>query len=89
MSQLDVYDGSGDTIQHLERCHLWMELHSAIGPTMYKGFILTLIKVTRKWYRLLKSSFISSFIQLSHSFMAQFKCVKVRKKPKSHIFTVK
>ena len=89
MPQFNTYNGSSDPVDHLEGYHTWMELHGARGSTMCKRFSFILSGSARQRFRLLKSCFISSFIQLSQAFVTHFRAARSVKRPKSNLFTVK
>ncbi|KAL5547487.1 hypothetical protein UlMin_002718 [Ulmus minor] len=66
------YDGTGDPADHLENYRSWMELNSATNAFKCRAFVITLTGVARRWFRTLRPETISSFRQLSESFISQF-----------------
>ncbi|KAL5539722.1 hypothetical protein UlMin_043851 [Ulmus minor] len=66
------YDGTGDPADHLENYRSWMELNSATNAFKCRAFVITLTGVARRWFRTLRPGTISSFRQLSESFISQF-----------------
>ncbi|KAL5554142.1 hypothetical protein UlMin_041543 [Ulmus minor] len=66
------YDGTGDPADQLENYRSWMELNSATNAVKCRAFVITLTGVARRWFRTLRPGTISSFHQLSESFISQF-----------------
>ena len=63
MPQLKKYDGSADSIDHLESFKAVMLLHGVADATLCRVFPSTLKGVARQWYSNLKLLIISSFDQ--------------------------
>ncbi|KAL5570453.1 hypothetical protein UlMin_027028 [Ulmus minor] len=82
------YDGTGDPTDHLETYQSWMELNSATNTFKCRAFVITLTGVARRWFRTLRPGTISSFRQLSESFISQFAVHKVHRKPNRHLYTI-
>ncbi|KAL5540592.1 hypothetical protein UlMin_043541 [Ulmus minor] len=82
------YDGTGDPADHLENYRSWMELNSATNAFKCRAFVITLTGVARRWFRTLRPGTISSFLQLSESFIFQFAVHKIHRKPARHLYTI-
>ncbi|KAL5580084.1 hypothetical protein UlMin_012526 [Ulmus minor] len=82
------YDGTGDPADHLENYRSWMELNSATNAFKCRAFVITLTGVARRWFRTLRPGTISSFRQLSESFISQFAVHKIHRKPARHLYTI-
>ncbi|KAL5539641.1 hypothetical protein UlMin_044603 [Ulmus minor] len=82
------YDGTGDPADHLETYQSWMELNSTTNAFKCRAFVITLTGVARRWFRTLRPGTISSFRQLSQSFISQFAVHKVHRKPTWHLYTI-
>ncbi|KAL5569919.1 hypothetical protein UlMin_026494 [Ulmus minor] len=82
------YDGTGDPTDHLETYRSWMELNSATNAFKCRAFVITLTGVARRWFRTLRPGTISSFHQLSESFISQFAVHKVHRKPTRHLYSI-
>ncbi|KAL5546086.1 hypothetical protein UlMin_005773 [Ulmus minor] len=82
------YDGTGDPADHLENYRSWMELNSATNAFKCRAFVITLTGVARRWFRTLRPGTISSFRQLSKSFISQFAVHKIHRKPARHLYTI-
>ncbi|KAL5537655.1 hypothetical protein UlMin_045801 [Ulmus minor] len=82
------YDGTGDPADHLENYRSWMELNSATNAFKCRAFVITLTGVARRWFRTLRPGTVSSFRQLSESFISQFAVHKIHRKPARHLYTI-
>ena len=82
------YDGTSDPVDHLETYRSWTELNSATNAFKCRAFVITLTGVARQWFRTLRPGTISSFCQLSESFISQFAVHKVHRKPTRHLYTI-
>ncbi|KAL5580701.1 hypothetical protein UlMin_013143 [Ulmus minor] len=65
-----------------------MELNSATNAFKCRAFVITLTGVARRWFRTLRPGTISSFRQLSESFISQFAVHKIHRKPARHLYTI-
>ncbi|XP_058106852.1 uncharacterized protein LOC131250581 [Magnolia sinica] len=89
MPPITPFSGSGDLTKHLESFKAWMKLQSASKPIMCHSFSLTLARAMQSWYKQLKLKLISSFANLSKAFLTQFIIRKERRKPSTHLLTIK
>ncbi|XP_058103520.1 uncharacterized protein LOC131247098 [Magnolia sinica] len=62
-----------------------MELHDASDAVMCRAFSLTLADVAQLWFKQLKLKCISSFIELSNAFLANFIDGKKKLKSSTHL----
>ncbi|KAL5562775.1 hypothetical protein UlMin_032522 [Ulmus minor] len=65
-----------------------MELNSATNAFKCRAFDITLTGVARCWFRTLRPGTISSFRQLSESFISQFAVHKIHRKSARHLYTI-
>ncbi|KAL5573118.1 hypothetical protein UlMin_022715 [Ulmus minor] len=82
------YDGTGDLADHLENYRSLMELNLATNAFKCRAFVITLTGVARRWFRTLRPGTVSSFHQLSESFISQFIVHKIHRKPARHLYTI-
>ncbi|GFS36396.1 hypothetical protein Acr_00g0045730 [Actinidia rufa] len=87
-SQLGVYEGKTDPIDHLDSYKNLMSLQEFSDELMCKAFLATLKWSTRSWFRKLSPKIIDSFDDLSKLFVANFMSYRVRQKNASHLFIV-
>ncbi|KAL5551147.1 hypothetical protein UlMin_001323 [Ulmus minor] len=65
-----------------------MELNSATNTFKCRAFVITLTGIARRWFRTLRPGTISSFCQLSESFISQFAIHKIHRKSARHLYTI-
>lgn len=82
------YDGTGDPVDHLETYRSWMELNSITNAFKCRAFVITLTGVARWWFRTLRPGTVSSFCQLSESFISQFAIHKMHRTPAKHLYAI-
>ena len=66
-----------------------MELHGYQDPLRCRAFTITLKGPTLAWFNRLLSSSISSFTELSITFVSHFIRVRTYRKPSYHLLTIK
>ena len=69
---MELYDGTTDPCDHLERYHTLMMIQGANDPLMCLSFPTTLQKFAWAWYSGLAPESIVSFEQLEEMFVAHF-----------------
>ncbi|GFZ05230.1 hypothetical protein Acr_17g0008020 [Actinidia rufa] len=79
-TQLGVYDGKIDPMDHLDLYMNLMTLQGYSDEVMCKAFSATLRGPTRAWFKKLSPRTIDSFGNLSRLFVANFMSCRVRKK---------
>ena len=89
MPTMATYDGSKDPVEHVDTFRTWMELQGVQDAIKCRAFPLTLGGSARAWYRQLKPRSISSFKDLTRSFVTQFLGGRDHKKPATHLLTVR
>ena len=72
MPQMELYDGTTDPCDHLERYRTLMMIQGANDPLMCLFFPTTLQKSAWAWYSSLVPESIVSFEQLEKMFVAHF-----------------
>ena len=72
MPQMELYDGTTDPCNHLERYHTLMMIQGVNDPLMCLFFPTTLQKSAWVWYSGLVLESIVSFEQLEKMFVAYF-----------------
>ncbi|KAL5554501.1 hypothetical protein UlMin_041902 [Ulmus minor] len=83
-----IHELQRDPADHLENYRSWMELNSATNAFKCRAFVITLTGVARRWFRTLRPGTLSSFRQLSESFISQFAVHKIHRKPARHLYTI-
>ena len=73
MPQVDIYHGTTDHREHIDRYQTLMEIQGASSAIMCKAFSLTLSGTAKDWYRNLSMGSISSFEELAVAFVHNFK----------------
>ena len=73
MPQLDVYHGTTNPREHIDRYQTLMEIQGASSMIMCKAFSLTLSGTAKDWYRNLMIGSISSFKELLTTFIDNYK----------------
>ena len=72
ISQIETFDGTKDTIDHLNTYKNQMELHGYQDPVRCRAFVITLKGPTLAWFNILPPSSVSSFTELSIAFVSHF-----------------
>lgn len=72
VSQIDVYDGSRHPLEQLETFEAHMTLHGFLREVTCRAFPLTLMGMTKAWFRSMLPSTINSFVKLVRLFLTQF-----------------
>ena len=89
MSQVETFDGIRDPIDHLNTYKNQMELHRYHDPIRCKAFAITLKGPALAWFNRLPPSSISSFTELSITFLSHFIGARTYRKPSYHLLTIK
>ena len=89
MPQIKTFDGTKDPIDHLNTYKNHMELHGYQDPIRCRAFAITLKGPALAWFNRLPPSSISSFIELSISFVSHFIGARTYRKPSYHLLTIK
>ncbi|GFS46031.1 hypothetical protein Acr_00g0099710 [Actinidia rufa] len=87
-TQLGVYKGKTDPMDHLDSYKCLMALQGSSDKIMCIAFFATLKGSVRSWFRKLSLRTIDLFDNLSRLFIANFISCKVRQKNASHFFIV-
>ena len=89
MPQIKPHDGKTDPLDHIETYRTWMNVRRASASLKCQAFPLTLTSAACQWYRSLKRGTIGSFNQLKGEFLGWFIGSKIRKKDKTHLWSLK
>ncbi|GFY90928.1 hypothetical protein Acr_07g0011240 [Actinidia rufa] len=87
-TQLGIYEGKTDPIDHLDLYKSLMSLQNCSDEVMCMAFSATLKGVVRSWFRKLPPRTVDSFGDLKRLFIANFMSYRTRQKNASHFFTV-
>ena len=89
MHQIETFDGTKDSIDHLNTYKNHMKLHGYQDPIRCRAFAITLKGPALTWFNRLRPSCISSFTQLSIAFVSHFIGARTYKKPSYLLLTIK
>ena len=89
MPQIETFDGTKDFIDHLNTYKNQMELHGYQDPIRCRAFVITLKGLSLAWFNRLPPSSISSFTELSITFVSHFIGARTYRKPSYHLLTIK
>ena len=89
MPQVEAFDGVIDLVDHLNTYKNQMELHGYQDPVRCRAFAITLKGPALAWFNRLPPSSISSFRELSITFVSHFIGARMHRKPSYHLLTIK
>ena len=89
MPQIEAFDGMKDPIDHLNTYKNQMELHRYQDPVRCRVFAITLKGLAMAWFNKLPPASISSFKELSISFVSHFIVARTYQNPSYHLLTIK
>ena len=89
MPQVEAFDGVRDPVDHLNTYKNQMELHGYQDPVRCRAFATTLKGLALAWFNRLPPSSISSFRELSITFVSHFIRAITYRKLSYHLLTVK
>ena len=89
MPQVEAFDGARDPVDHLNTYKNQMELHGYQDPVRCRAFAITLKGPALAWFNRLPPSLISSFRELSITFVSLFIGAITYRKPSYHLLTIK
>ena len=89
MPQIETFDGTKDSIDHLNTYKNQMELHGYQDPVRCRAFAITLKAQALAWFNRLPLSSISSFTELSIAFVSHFIGARTYRKSSNHLLTIK
>ena len=89
MPQIETFDGTKDSIDHLNTYKNQMELHRYQDPIQCRAFAITLKGPALAWFNRLLPSSISSFTELSIALVSHFIGARMYRKPSYHLLTIK
>ena len=87
--QIKTFDGTKVPIDHLNTYKNQIELHGYQDPIRCKAFAITLKGPALAWFKRLPPSSISSFTELSITFVSHFIRARTYRKPNYHLLTIK
>ena len=89
MSQIEAFDGTKDHVDHINTYKNQMELHGYQDPVRCRAFAITLKGPALAWFNRLPPSSVSSFRELSITFVSHFIEARTYRKPSYHLLTIK
>ena len=89
MPQVKAFDGMRDLVDHLNTYKNQIELHGYQDPVRCWAFAITLKSPALAWFNRLPPSSISSFRELSITFVSHFIGAWTYMKPSYHLLTIK
>ena len=89
MPQIEAFDGMKDPVDHLNTYKNQMELHGYQDPLRCRAFTITLKGSALAWFNRLPLATISSFKELSITFVSHFIKAQTYRKPSYHMLTIK
>ena len=89
MPQVEAFDGVKVLVDHLNTYKNQMELHGYQDPVRCRAFSITLKGLALAWFNRLPPSSISSFRELSITFVSHFIGGRTYRKPSYHLLTIK
>ena len=89
MPQIEAFDGTKDPVDHLNAYKTQMELNGYQDPVRCRAFTITLKSLALAWFNRLPPALISSFRELSISFVSHFIGAQTYRKSSHHLLTVK
>ena len=89
MPQVEAFYGVRDPVDHLNTYKNQMELHGYHDLVRCRAFAITLKGPAFAWFNRLPPSSISSFRELSITFVSHFIGARTYRKPSYHLLTIK
>ena len=89
MPQIEAFDGMKDPVDRLNTYKNQMELHGYQGPMRCRAFAITLKGLALAWFNRLPPALVSSFKELSITFVSHFIGARKYRKPSYHLLIVK
>ena len=89
MAQIEAFDGTKDPVDHLNTYKNQMELHGYQDLVRCRAFAITLKGPALAWFNRLPPSSVSSFRELSITFISHFIGARTYRKPSYHLLTIK
>ena len=89
MPQIEAFDIKKDPVDHLNTYKNQMELHGYQDPVRCRAFAITLKGSALAWFNRLLPASISSFKELSITFVSHFIGDRTYRKPSYHLLIVK
>ena len=89
MPQIEAFDGTKDPVNHLNTYKNQMELHGYQDLVRCRAFAITLKGPTLAWFNRLPPSSVSSFRDLSISFVSHFIGARTYRKSSYHLLSIK
>uniref|UniRef100_A0A6I9QMS4 Uncharacterized protein LOC105037092 n=1 Tax=Elaeis guineensis var. tenera TaxID=51953 RepID=A0A6I9QMS4_ELAGV len=89
LPQLEAYDGTSDSVDHVETFKAAMLLQGASDAILCRAFPPTLKEVARQWYLSLRLTSIHSFEDLCRFFVGHFISNRRQQKRSDYLHTIK
>ena len=89
MPQIEAFDGAKDPVDHLNTYKNQMELHGYQDLVQCRAFAITLKGPKLVWFNRLPPSSVSSFRELSITFVSHFIGARTYRKSSYHLLSIK
>ena len=89
MPHIETFDETKDLVDHLNTYKNQMKLHGYQDPVRCRAFAITLKGSALAWFNRLPPSSVSSFRELSITFVSHFIEARTYRKPSYHLLTIK
>ena len=86
---IKAYDGKSDPQNHLDHFNNLMELHLVSELAKCRVFAVTLTRGAKRWFRFIPTGSVTSWQQLSTSFLQHFQATRKTTIPLAHLGNVK
>ena len=89
LSAIKAYDRKSNPQDHLDHFNDLMELHLVSKLAKYRVFVVTLTGGTKKWFRSILARSVTSWQQLSTSFLPHFQSTRKTAIPLAYLGNIK
>ena len=89
MPQIEAFDGTKDPVDHINTYKNQIELHGYQDLVRCRAFAITLKGPTLAWFNRIPLSSVSSFRELSITFVSHFIGARTYRNPSYHLLTIK
>ncbi|XP_028053951.1 uncharacterized protein LOC114258244 [Camellia sinensis] len=89
MPLIDTFDHTTDPVNHLEAYRTLMIFHACPGEIIFRVFPVTLKESVRLWFSQLPSDSVTTFQQLSDSFLSHFIGAQHQRHPATQLLNIR